>query len=370
MARKNFKIDPMTMHTLSWWRTRRSQIDMDPPYQRRGRLWSDADKAYLVDSILNGYDIPKLYMADFTWGDSPLNEKKLPYAIIDGKQRFEAILDFFDGKIALNQDFVFLEDTSLDLGGLGYKDLKDRYPQVAELFDEYNLFVMSVIAQSEEPIKELFVRLNRSKPLTGAEIRNAMSGPAPEVIRQIAKHEFFTSSISFATVRGQDQNAAAKLLLFEYARKPQDTKKTNLDAFVREAEKKSREKIELSGRKVIDLLDEMQEIFLPKDRLLGSAGQLPVYYWFVRAKKASQYPSMREFLVRFEEERRQNRTLVQSDPDSRSIDRQLVEYDQFNRNTNDLASHEGRIRILENRFKAFSNSTAQMQLFGSTRRKR
>ena len=93
-----FTIAAMPARTLSWWRTQRDEIDMDPPFQRRGRLWSDTDKAYLVDSILNGYDIPKLYMADFTWGKSPLNHKKLTYAIIDGKQRLEAIPDFYDGK--------------------------------------------------------------------------------------------------------------------------------------------------------------------------------------------------------------------------------------------------------------------------------
>ncbi|MCX5643073.1 MAG: DUF262 domain-containing protein [Phycisphaerae bacterium] len=100
---KRFKITLMEAKTLSWWKSRRARIDMEPPYQRRGRLWSDTDKAYLIDSILNGYDIPKLYMADFTWGDSKLNQKKLPYAIIDGKQRLEAIFDFFDGRITLTE---------------------------------------------------------------------------------------------------------------------------------------------------------------------------------------------------------------------------------------------------------------------------
>ena len=36
------------------------------------------------------------------------------------------------------------------------------------------------------------------------------------------------------------------------------------------------------------------------------------------------------------------------------VDRQLVEYDQFNRSTNDLASHLGRIEILKRRFAKFS----------------
>src|ERR1035437_3263947 len=81
-----FKVTQFEAKTLSWWRARRSKIDMEPPYQRRGRLWSATDKAYLIDSILNGFDVPKLYVADFTWADSALNRKRLPYAIIDGKQ--------------------------------------------------------------------------------------------------------------------------------------------------------------------------------------------------------------------------------------------------------------------------------------------
>lgn len=355
MAKKHqpFTIAPMPARTLSWWRTQRGKIDMDPPFQRRGRLWSDADKAYLVDSILNGYDIPKLYMADFTWGRSPLNQKKLTYAIIDGKQRLEAIFDFYDGKIVLNDDFLLLSNPSLSLAGLGYKDLLSKYPSVAEVFDQYNLLVMSVVTNSEEPINELFVRLNRSKPLTGAEIRNAMGGPAPKVIRQISRHEFFTVNVSFTVTRGQDQNAAAKLLLFEYREHLEETKKVTLDSFVKDATKQPRAKVELAGRKVVDLLDEMQEIFLPKDRLLSSAGQVPIYYWFARQRTSKEYPIVREFLVRFEKERTENRALVKNNPNARTIDAQLVEFDQFNRNTNDLSSHTGRIEILEARFARF-----------------
>ena len=216
MALPKLKVTPHETKTLSWWRSRRSKIDMQPSYQRRGRLWSPADKAYLVDSILNGFDVPKLYMADFTYGNSKINESNLPYAIIDGKQRLEAIFDFFDGKVILNDDFVFIEQPNLKLGGLGYKDLQSGYVDIAEIFDNFNLAVMSVVTNDAELINELFVRLNRSKPLTGAEVRNAMAGPAPGIIRELAKHEFFKELIAFKTTRLEDQNAAAKLLLFEY----------------------------------------------------------------------------------------------------------------------------------------------------------
>ena len=345
-----FKIAQFQTKTLSWWKTRRTKIDMEPPYQRRGRLWSNTDKAYLIDSILNGYDVPKLYIADFTWADSDLNQKRLPYAIIDGKQRMEAIFDFYDGRVVLNDDFVFLDNPGLRLGGLGYEDVRKNYPQIAEEFDNYNLMVMSVVAQDEAPITELFVRLNRSKALTGAEIRNAMSGPIPDVVRQIAQNEFFAEYIRFTVKRGQDLNAAAKLLLFEFDGGPRETKKRNLDAFVDQSGERDRDRLELAFRRVLGVLDDLSDIFLPSDSLLGAAGVLPVYYWFVREQHPERHPLIREFLVRFEEQRKANRELAGDRPESEEVDSQLVQYDRWNRSTNDQSSHDGRFRTLTGRF--------------------
>jgi hypothetical protein len=348
-SRTRFKVSQFDPKPLSWWKSRRLQIDMEPPYQRHGRLWSDTDKAYLIDSILNDFDVPKLYIADFTWGDSPLNKKKLPYAIIDGKQRFEAIFDFFDGKIALNEDFVFLKNPSLRLGGLGYRDLQKSYTEIAEEFETYPLTVMSVVADNEKLINELFVRLNRSKPLSGAEIRNAMAGPAPQLIRRISKHEFFDTNVSFPTKRGQDLNAAAKVLMFEYFGSIRETKKRNLDEFVKQAAKE-KGKLELAARRVVDVLDDMTTLFLPNDKILGSAGILPVYYWFVRSVDDTDFSIVREFLVNFENERKENRRLVSEAPTSRRVDQELLEFDNFNRSTNDQQSHDGRFKILKRRF--------------------
>src|SRR5664279_147599 len=82
-GRQDMRITLHPSKPLVWWYNHRDSIDMSPPYQRRGRLWSASDKAYLIDSIINGFDIPKLYMADFQLGESRLNTSKLPYAIID-----------------------------------------------------------------------------------------------------------------------------------------------------------------------------------------------------------------------------------------------------------------------------------------------
>jgi hypothetical protein len=362
MKKDIFKVSQGEIKTLSWWRARRDQIDMAPPYQRRGRLWSSTDKAYLIDSILNGFDVPKLYVADFTWGDSPLNKRRLAYAIIDGKQRFEALFDFYDGKLALNDDFVYRENPSLKLAGLGYQDLRKNHARVAEIFENYNLPVMSVYASNEELINELFVRLNRSKPLTGAEVRNAMAGPAPKLFRKAAQHEFFTTYIPFNTQRGQDLNASAKLIMFEYEDGLSETKKRNMDEFTRDAAKASRVKLELAARRVLDNLDLMTEIFLPHDRLLGSSGTVPVYYWFVRSVPVNSQRFIRQFLIEFDEARRQNRLLSSENPKSPKVDLLLIDFDNFNRNTNDQSSHEGRFKILRDGFhkyvKGMSTKTA------------
>ncbi|WP_298286868.1 DUF262 domain-containing protein [Novosphingobium sp.] len=358
------KITPHQPRTLVWWFARRHNIDFNPPYQRKGRLWSDQDKGFLIDSIINGFDIPKLYLADFQYGRSKLNEKSLAYSIIDGKQRLETVFDFFEGNLTLNTDFVFRNDPGLRLGGLGLKDLRTAYPFVAEEFENFNFDIMSVYAEDENDINELFVRLNRSKPLTGAEVRNAISGPVTELIRRLTEHTIFDESIRFSTKRAGDQNAAAKILLFEYEDKPVSTKKSVLDNFAKgesvDRKKLDRSRLELSARRVLDTLNEMEEAFLPNDILLSSAGLFPVYYWLVRAVRPEYQDDIRPFLIWFEMERKKHRDDQKDLGPEAVVDQQFARYDTLNRSTNDAISHRGRFEILKAAFQAYLDERYDM----------
>ena len=69
-----FEVNTFDPKTLVWWFDERDNIDFSPPYQRRGNIWSEFDKQFLIDSILNGFDVPKVYIADFSFGNSDLNE--------------------------------------------------------------------------------------------------------------------------------------------------------------------------------------------------------------------------------------------------------------------------------------------------------
>lgn len=294
-----FTIRNFETKTLSWWHTQSSKMDFNPPYQRKGKLWTNTDKAFLIDSILNSFDLPKIYIADFTFMESKLKRTNKPYAIIDGKQRFEAIFDFFDGKTVLNKDFIYLENTDIDLSGLGYKDLKNNYPEIAAKFDNYNLAVVSIITDETSKINELFIRLNKSKALNGAELRNAMQGEVPQLIRDISNHPFFIENIKFSVSRGQDNNTSAKLLLSEFRGKLVDVQKSQLDRFVKDAINAEYD-FSIAKSKVLATLDKMHKIFLKKDQLLKSSGLIPIYYFLTRN---NENKNVREFLVKFNSER-------------------------------------------------------------------
>lgn len=367
------QVIPMPAKTLSWWRDEKDDIDFEPIYQRKGHVWSRVQKQYLIDSILNGFDVPKIYVADFTFLNSSLNTHRKKYAVIDGKQRLLAIYDFYNGDVRLPKDFVYAEDPSLRLAGMTYQKIAAKYPKIARRFDNYNLTVMSVITNDESKINDLFVRLNSSKPLTGSELRNAMTGAVPDLVRQLVEHPFFRSNVKFNTARSQDKNTAAKLLLLEHRGAIVDTKKAQLDALVEETNKPAQaesvnyDEVELaeedfletvvvtenpdvrrSAERVLTVLDHLSTVFSEKDDLLSQQAHIVVVYWLAREIPLEQAPKLREFLAAFEEARRVNRDAPQG-----SKDTELDEFELMARTSNDSSSIKYRFGVLRSRFEEF-----------------
>lgn len=381
-----YSLEQHPARTLTWWYGQRENIDMDPPYQRRGLLWSKPDKQYLIDTILNDYDIPKLYLVNFAFISTPMNVRKLRFAVVDGKQRFEAIFGFFEDRFPLAGDFVLHEDPTRAVGGMTYSDLRRQFPDLASRFENYNLTVMTLATDDDQRINDLFIRLNRSKPLTGAEIRNAMEGAVPGMIRDVAAHEFFKSRIAFNVQRGADLNAAAKVLLIEFRGQLVDTKKRHLDrlvsagirsagaspklpgdvfidGFIETAVEVQSDNLEGALRRTRRVLDRMTEVFLSRDPLLTTQGPVTLYYWFVRNFPATPPNEIRDFLVQFESDRRLHRKAVQAGLDK--IDDRLSLFEQYHRSTNDQRSLEIRFDIMVERFRPFvgrglSNEVAGM----------
>ena len=378
-----FQVSMFDPKTLSWWFDQADNIDLSPPYQRHGHLWSEPDKAFLIDSILNGYDVPKIYVADFSYGFGTLNASGKQYAVIDGKQRLEAIFQFFESKLRLAPDFVWTDDASASLGGFTYNDMLRDAPKAASRISNFCLSAMRVVTDDETRINELFVRLNRSKPLSGAEIRNAMSGVVPTLIRNIAGHDFFTSRVKFSVNRRQDYNAAAKVLLMEFRGKPVGTQKPNIDRLVEEgaratprtkasassglasgtagttAEEDALVEVGVNAEAGIQAftaaaercrvqLDRMAAIFVENDPLLSSAGPLTVYYWFVRSIPRTRDRQVRKFLLDFNAERKASVSRAQTG--ASDVEPDFLAYERFDRSVDNQGSIEARFDILRRRF--------------------
>lgn len=100
------------------------KIDVDPPYQRESGVWSTDKKQLFVDSLINNFDVPKIYLHDKTGDESPYS-----YAVIDGKQRLDAVWNFMAGKFNLASDFRFIGDDGGEdafKAGASYVEFSDR----------------------------------------------------------------------------------------------------------------------------------------------------------------------------------------------------------------------------------------------------
>lgn len=357
----------VTLHKekpISWWFEQygEGKLDMGPTYQRKSDIWTSWKKSHLIDSILNDFDIPKFYVADFSQIKSSLNEKRKPYAIIDGKQRFEAIFSFLSGDLALNQTFEYMQDPEISIAGLAFPEIKRKSPSLASKIEEFVPTVMSVITDEVGKIQEMFVRLNSGEATTRAERRNAMPGPIPQIVRDLTVHPFFQQKISFDKKRMQEFNLAAKLLLIEYRSRLVDTKAKDLDAFAKEAFLAVGRRVRKKGaaerpddsfqtylkaeERVLANLERLSKAFDQRDRLLGSQGHIPVYYWFARENRVNK--NFKMFLEEFTLQVRENMQLARKDPDN--ADTELLSYYTMGRTTNDQKSLEGRYEILSRHY--------------------
>lgn len=347
----SFLITQHEPRSLIDWFAKRDQIDLNPGFQRRSSLWGRNKQIKLIDTILNGYDVPKLYLADYRSYGSSNRETDKDYAVIDGKQRLEAIFRFFKNELILEKrDCRIADDPSIDVDKLTYAALQRLYPHLAARAEKYELTVMSVVSNDKQRIRDMFVRLNFGVPVNGAERRNAMLGIVPELIHEIAKHEFFTTKIRFNIARMAEYNVAAKLLLIEVRGKFVDTKAKNLDDLVIEGEARNITPFQDAKNRCVQILDVLTQVFYGRDPLLSAGGSVPLYYWLARSRRDVAL-RLRPFLDGFTKDVRRNLELLRDNPPAANPE--LSKYYTMGRTTNDQASLEGRFRILDERFQAF-----------------
>ena len=325
----------------------REKIEISPEYQRMGEVWTLDKRQLLIDSIINGFDIPKLYFHKFL-SPKRINNKLIKYAIIDGRQRLETIWAFIDGKFNLSEDFIYFEDKKIKAASLSYADLAKEYPELKLRFDQKSLPIICVETDNLDLIEEMFSRLNEAVPLNAAEKRNAFGGPMAKAIRELSRHEFFTNNIPFPNKRYQHREVAAKFLHLENSGKIVDTKKAYLDKFVKDFRGKTYADVKNILSNAENTLSRMSKIFISKDILLKTQGMVVLYFLIFRNvldETKYKYISRKAFLI-FEDFRKKNRKIAEEDLALAKYE--LLEFDRYSsQGINDGVSIKFRYEILK-----------------------
>lgn len=325
----------------------RDEIDMNPSYQRMGDIWPLSKRQLLIDSILNGYDLPKIYVHEFS-KPVEMDGKTYRYAVVDGKQRLNAIFQFIDNGFTLSDDFSYMRDTDIKIGGLSYSELAKKQPKIKMLLDAYSLPVYGIRADDLDLIEDMFSRLNEAAPLNAAEKRNAFGGPLPKLIREISTHPFFEHKVKFDNKRFRHYDLIAKLFLLCHKGSVTDTKKVHLDRFVKSFKDADEHVAEGLKYRVWEVLDSLTRVFVDSDPLLKSMGIVPVYFWVQYASMQAGFEQVidRTALLRFEEDRRSNRELAQDDEADEKVQYHYLEFDRLNQTPNDAYAIRFRIEVL------------------------
>jgi hypothetical protein len=163
----------------------KSLINLEPTWQR-GPAWKPARQVLLIDSILRGMDIPKVYLRKLP-ANSPFR-----HDAVDGQQRIRAIWEFRAGNLSLDYPEPLPSIEGLPVQGKAFAHLDKR---LRDRFEHFDVSVAEITSASNDEITNLFARLQMGVSLNPAELRNAILGPVRHVIDSMAKsHEFFLES--------------------------------------------------------------------------------------------------------------------------------------------------------------------------------
>lgn len=198
--------NPQTFHLAEVLKWRDDgELELNPKFQR-GAVWSSPAQSYLINSILNGYPIPKIMMRTAVDRDS----RRTLRDVVDGQQRLRTIIDFASNRLTLTSK-------AAEYSGLKYSDLE---PEDKDNFLGYKVTIEQLLNASDEDVLEVFLRLNSyTVQVSDAELRNAKYETAfSDLVKSLAIDLRHIWELGVLTprerVRMLDQSIVAEVLGF------------------------------------------------------------------------------------------------------------------------------------------------------------
>ncbi len=176
-----------------------------PDFQREPTVWTPDRKQLLIDSMLIGLDIPKIYLY------SPKNETYCPikqgkeiryYDCVDGQQRIVSVIEFLEGRFRLDD-------------GRFWKDLTG---EEAKRLLGYQFTIALITEATDEDLRLLFLRLQLGAPLNVGEKLHAMKGKLRDFIFDVGSSHPFFSSIALQVRRYYRETVFAEICINSFYR--------------------------------------------------------------------------------------------------------------------------------------------------------
>ncbi|MGL9623282.1 DUF262 domain-containing protein [Bradyrhizobium sp. U531] len=160
----------------------RRELLVNQDYQRGSGLWPYGASSYFIDTILEGYPFPKIYMYEYL----DRTARGIRREIVDGQQRIKTIQRFYLNEFALTGDTQY--------AGRRFNELDE---DKQEQFLSYPVSVDVIRNATKAEILQMFRRMNAyTLPLNEAEKRHSsFEGAFKWFVNQLADslNEFFVS---------------------------------------------------------------------------------------------------------------------------------------------------------------------------------
>lgn len=202
---KSFDSRVYSINDFVEWDTQ-NQLKLNPQFQRRP-VWSDKAKSYLIDTILRGKPIPKIFIRQII----DVKTKTSIREVVDGQQRLRTILSF------IKDGFAISRSQHPDFGGMRFSQLP---VDIQTQFLSFELAVDLLVNLPNSEILDIFARLNSYAVVLNEQekINSSHFGPFKVLADQLGfrYNEYWTKQnilTSQQVLRMQEVNLVADLLI-------------------------------------------------------------------------------------------------------------------------------------------------------------
>ena len=257
------------------------RFKITPAINQRGQVWTVEKQKLLIESKQRGIDIPKLYF---------FQESEDAFEVVDGNQRFRALVNFFEDEYPTLQGTLFSQLSATD-----------EKPQL----ENFKFTLVLITEASQEDLADLFLRLQLGVTTNTGEKLNAILGPMRDFVKDLAKMPFI-AHVSIPSRRFAREVVCACVCLNSFApfRKGfRDTRYEDLKEMYESGHDFDKESPE--AQRIVKTLTELNRIFgLDAVKIRNRASIISIYFLVeeLDLNGALNDEAVHDFYIKFLEE--------------------------------------------------------------------